>query len=222
MADGARVGFSGMSDSDPQFLMLRVILRAHSSVTNEGPHPAIAVARDRKPAIANSPSPEVASSIQKQQPQAMVATAAVLECVHAQGCETWRTSPESRVVALVEDEVLEVGRQHQLGFFEALLKAEPQWLGYISRTHLSVRLSRGKSDIDGRTTPPRGGMRPMLKVENLSANAVILNGKQLTKGQSECIAEGGTLGFVAKPAAGKETEFLQFTLRRARGKVSAY
>jgi hypothetical protein len=214
--DGTNIGFSGMSDTDPRFLVLRVALRGRESVNAAGPHPAIAVARERRAMLARSPSQEQSSLAQKQQQTVAAAAAAVLECVHAQGGDPRWLSPESRVVALAEDEVLEVGRQHQLGFFEALLKAEPQWLGYISRTHLSVRLSRGGADGDGRVTPPRRGGAPVLQVENLSANAVMVNGRQLSKGQTECIAEGGSLSFVAKPQNSAETQFLCFTLRRAR------
>jgi len=147
------------------------------------------------------------------------APSAALECVHAQGGEPRRLGPEARAVLLTEGEALEVGRQHQPGFFEALLKAEPQWLGDISRAHLSVRLSH-VSVGDGRATPPRGGTTPSLKVENLSANVVLVNGHQLAKGQSECISEGDTLAFVAKPPHSAETEFLRFVLRRARGRAN--
>merc|ERR1712039_212068 len=97
------------------------------------------------------------------------------------------------------------------------------WLAYISRTHLSVRISRGGMPGGDSGVPPPptpcGGTKPMLNVENLSANAILLNGYHLMKGQSGCIVEGGTLAFVAKPSSGLETEFLRFTLRRARGNV---
>jgi len=56
----------------------------------------------------------------------------------------------------------------------------------------------------------------VLQVENLSANAVMVNGRQLAKGQTERVAEGGSLSFVAKPQNSAETQFLCFTLRRAR------
>jgi len=213
VGEGACISFSGIADTDPRFLVLRVGLRARGTVEADGQHPAVQLAahlaRRRDDAYgAVVPGQGLAGM---KSPLEVAAATAVLECVHAQGAEPQKLPPEARAIAICPDEALEVGRQHQLGFFEHLLKAEPHWLSYISRTHCRVSLCRGAP-----------GQETSLKVENLSANVVLVCGRQLAKGQSDTIAEGGTLGFVAKPSGEVgETQFLCLTLRRARSRVAA-
>mmetsp|Transcript_25926 Transcript_25926/g.49669 ORF Transcript_25926/g.49669 Transcript_25926/m.49669 type:complete len:185 (+) Transcript_25926:1070-1624(+) len=158
------------------------------------------------PAVGSSPAR--LPSAGRQQKQEHTALAASLECVHAQGGRPAELTVEARSIMLPMDESLEIGRQHQPGRFEELLRAEPHWLTYISRAHCRVMLHASGN----------GGAPPqlLLRVENLSANAVLVCGKPLVKGQVETITEGGTLEFVAKQRESlQDTKFLSFMLRRA-------
>jgi len=211
VSDGSNLSFSGIGDADPQFLILRARLRPRGAVASDGPHPALQVsvpkAGDCGAGLSAGSSPARLPSAGRQQKQEHTLLAASLECVHAQGGRPAEVASEARSIMLPIDEPLEIGRQHQPGSFEELLRAEPQWLTYISRAHCRIMLHASGS----------GGPSPqlLLRVENLSANAVLVCGKPLAKGQVETIAEGGTLEFVAKQRESlQDTKFLSFMLRR--------
>jgi len=122
---------------------------------------------------------------------------------------------EAKAITLPrEGEAFDLGRAHQHGFFEQLLRAEPSWLAFISRSHCRVTvLPQATCSGTAEGTAWKGCM---LKVENLSANVVLVGGKHLARGHSDIIVEGGSLGFVARgpsDVVGTETEFLRFALR---------
>lgn len=208
-SDGTTLGFTGFSDQDPCFLVLRVTLRSRAAVQAEGPHPALQDSRQPVPTMgpaATLARPGISGS---DGPVANAgAVAAVLECVRAVGNENLSAiSPESRVVVLPAGEKpVDIGRQHQMGFFEQLLCEDSKWLTYISRTHVRVSLSR-----------PTPEAPYVLRIENLSQNLVYVGGTAVRRGEDGCMSEGGVLAFAAATTRnGEETLFLEFMLRRAR------
>jgi len=209
--DGVCLSFSGIGDNDPNFLLLRVVLRLHDddSMADASNLAALSLAQGQQ-GVSEVSVPGPFGATQKRQAGSEVA---VLECVHAEGTKLSRLAPEMRTILLPQEETLELGRQQQLGFFDELLKAAPQWLTYISRTHCRVTVFRAGMQ------PMQPGAGFVLQVENLSANVVLICGRQLAKGQSDAIAEGGTLAFVAKLRdSHEETQFLRFELRRIRSR----
>lgn len=203
VSDGMRLAFSGMSESDPRFLVLRVTLKSRGAVSAEGAHPSIAARRRMS-------APSYTPVLEGQQPSPQGSVAGVLHCVHAKGTDLSSMSRELTVIPLAVDEFIDIGRQHQLGFFERLLKSEPQWLGYISRSHCRLRLSTD--------APSPGSPADVLRIENMSQNVVLVGGRVVSKGQDGTIGEGGTLAFVAAKAGSEETKFLEFVLRRTRSR----
>lgn len=203
--DGTTLGFTGFSDQDPCFLVLRVTLRSRASVQAEGPHPAVRDPGRQPAATSMGPAPTLARS--NGSGAGAGAIAAVLECVRAFGNDGLSAlSPESRVVVLPGSEPVDMGRQHQMGFFEQLLCEGSKWLTYISRSHLRVWLSRTSPE-----TPYT------LRIENLSQNLVYVGGTAVRKGEDASMSEGGILAFAAATTRnGEETLFLEFMLRRAR------
>lgn len=132
----------------------------------------------------------------------------MLICSHAEGLQVTDLPPHARTVTLLAGEPVELGRQRLPGFFERLLAKEPQWLGYISRSHCRLQLIPAAAG-----TPSGAASMLVLKVENLSANVVFLSGRPLAKGQSDVISVGGTLEFAAKlGGTGEQIQFLTFTL----------
>lgn len=209
LADGARVAFNGVRESDVCFLVLRVCIRGRAAVEAEGSHPAVAMSARRQ---SGQPLMGMPNGVPTPQ-RPSVAAAGVLECIRAISMDLTRLPEVAKVVALPFNEVVEIGRQHQSGFYEQLLQNEPRWLGYISRTHCSVQLIRSPASYG-----IVGGHE--LHVENLSTNPVLLDGRPLGKGQKDVVSEGGTLCFVAaNGGAGSETVFLELRFRRARGSL---
>lgn len=209
LPDGSNIGFSGVSDADPSFLVLNVKLRTGLQV-REGSYTT---------SSAMQPCQSTQSSQQPWQPSRSSGSgvSAVLECVKAVGTDVQTLSAEARAIALPLDRPVEVGRQHQLGFFDRLLQADAYWLTFISRTHCRVVLAPGAPSTIGSGVPPSSsGSQHSLKVEHLSTNPIFLNGRPLMKGQQGVLVEGGTLTFIAKGRDDKETTFLEFVLRRAR------
>jgi len=217
VADNSHLGFADNAKPDKCFLVLALKFRSHDAVKSQGPHPAIQVAMQRE---ASGKSFHHAS-----QPVNMPSTgtaAAVLECVTAKGTDVQKMVPDARVIALSLEESIDIGRQHQVGFFEHLLQAEPRWLTFISRAHCRVQLTdsipaTGRSSGQGAGfQQPPGGNQRWLKVENLSTNPINIGGRLLRKGKEDVICEGGSLIFVAAGGDGKEQAFLELRLRRAR------
>jgi len=225
LQDGACLSFSGIGSADQNFLVFRISLRLgeEKAVVDHSVMAMRAQPEGRASSCSGAscgraeyrrPSPT-----QQQQQHTTAAKndssggVAVLECVHAEGADLSKIAPEFRTLVFSAGESLELGRQHQMGFFDELLKAEPQWLNYISRTHCRATLLQHASGMP----PMLSGMCFLLQVENLSANVVLICGRQLAKGHSDTIPEGGTLAFVAKVKDNaEETQFLRFELRRMR------
>lgn len=208
---GARIGFSvpiqdGPQGSDQHFLELRVILRS-SSDAREGPHPSAA---SRTPPRQTTPTNRDPRQSTSTQPDIV----AVLECISALGTDTFAMPEAERFIELPLDTSIEIGKSKQVGFFDHLLKAEPKWLSFISRTHLRLRLSHNHPSQSPRTaTSPRRASLT-LSIENLSANVVLVDEHKLPKDRNETIQEGGTIAFVAAPDPPQEKKFLVFALRR--------
>jgi len=200
LPDGTRLDFSGASENDAHFLVLRVTLRRRNVAAVEGHYPALTAYNERQ---------NLSTQVSRTTSSRSSDITAVLECIHATGADIGALAPEERVIILPLGETLEVGRQHQLGLFEHLLSAEPRWLGFISRAHVRVQLSRVLSG------GVNSGSQHTLRIENLSLNPVSVGGRTLAKGAFESIGEGGTLAFLATSEKG-EMVFLEFQLRRAR------
>jgi len=140
--------------------------------------------------------------------QPLKAIAAVLECVEATGMNLMTLPPDVKAIPLEFDKPLEIGRSHQGRVFEELLKADPSYMSFISRSHCRVKVWKGP--------PPTGGPPVhQLEVENLSMNVLFVSGEPLAQGNRTSIAEGGTIAF-ATATTGEGTKFLEFMLRRAR------
>lgn len=192
---GACVSFGGLADGEPPFLTLRLLLRSQSDVGRDGPRRALLGHWREIDATASEAS-----------------AGAVLECSYALGLGpdvAGSRGPEARAILVpAGGELLEVGRQHQLGFFEGFLRADPRWLPFISRSHCKVNLLPGAVG------------RLQLRVENVSGNVVLVSGRPLARGHSDTLVEGGSLIFVARlpgeALRGGETEFLRLTLRPAQ------
>lgn len=217
-----KLSFNGVG-TDLPFLELRVILRSRSTVNREGPHPAISVMASTPQAVAKNggcatpvagkAAAEVAirDTVAPQRPPGH---GLVLICTSAAGRDVSKLSAAERIIEIPPDGVLEIGKRFQLHLFEQLLKAEPTWLSFISRSHCRVRYD-GRDEHQGNSARARSSSRPpaSLKVENMSANVVLVDGRKVGKDDSQTIEEGGTFAFVAAPE-GREERFLQFEFRR--------
>mmetsp|Transcript_70089 Transcript_70089/g.188773 ORF Transcript_70089/g.188773 Transcript_70089/m.188773 type:complete len:284 (+) Transcript_70089:1-852(+) len=204
LQDGARIGFTGTSESDPTFLEFRLYLRSRQQVQAEGPHPSLRQGEHVQPSLQHA-----ATGVRSGAP-----IAAVLECVTSVGTDLQMLGAEARAIPLPLDDKVEVGRSQQTGFFEKLLEADPSWLGFISRSHCRVQLLRSVP------SPQQAGGQLMLKVENLSTNPVFICGRPLQKGWADTLPEGGVLSLRAKGRDDKETTFIELRLRRARSKFT--
>merc|ERR550537_1906927 len=102
---------------------------------------------------------------------------ACLECTFSAG------SPDTRnkMIPLIPDQEVAIGRMHQMGFFEKLLPDQDS-LACISRKHLTARLHRGGH---------------MVEIENVSRNTVMIDGRTLGQHQKGELREGSTLKFTA-------------------------
>jgi len=223
LLDRMRVGFAVAPGTDPrQTLVFSVVCRSLAQVRAKGLCSTAAAALQL--GAGGAPQPQ-------QPPQAPQAPplwaqsrdgvpAAVLDCVKAIGADPTALPMEQRVIALPVDAPVEVGRQHQMAFFERLLQADPSWLSFISRTHCRVRLSLDTplpsgGSLASHSTIQSTGTTCSLWIENLSANPVFVSGRPLGKGHTDVLVEGGKLAFVAK-REGEETTFIEFTVRRPR------
>lgn len=135
----------------------------------------------------------------------------VLECTHASGIDVSRLPMSERSVQLRKDQSLDIGRQHQLGFFENLLQAETNWLSFISRSHCRVILTEKAPDA---TEENPSGLNLLLEVENVSLNVTFVGDQPLPRGSGSSIRVGGKLEFAAAPQGRDVTKFLIFVLRR--------
>jgi len=210
LQEGSQIGFSGTSETDLCFLEFRLYLRSRQQVQREGPHPAARQGlsnrqqqqqqqQQQQPHIQNAKSFSAAAS-RRTNP----ARGAVLECISSIGAPDLASLPsEARTIQLPWQEALEIGRSVQLGFFEHLLEAAPNWLGFVSRQHCRVQLIQSDDSDSIR-----------LRVENLSVNPVFVSGRPVPKGRTEILADGALLAFKAKAKDERETTFLELRLSR--------
>jgi len=216
--EGTRLGFVGPPDSLRPFLVLRVALNCRAIVNALGPHPAhrrgittpacLSLAMLRAPSVSRPYS----------------GASAVLECTFASGSNLAEIPQLSKVILLPFSQPVEIGRSHQPEVFGELLRAEPQWLGFISRTHCLVQLScsieaaGAAAGEEGAAAafPSRTSPGCTLSVENLSMNVVYVSGEPLSRGHgARDIREGGTIVFSAVVHGNDECRFIEFVLRRA-------
>lgn len=203
LKQGTRIGFVTFQDSAKDFMALHAVLRSKKTVDSEGRHPSATMFSTRNSSDTNggvkpkSPGPKVH---------------AVLECI---SYVDPKIGVQSRVIPLVVDEEKDIGRQHQLGFFELLLQSDPTHLSFISRSHCKVLLSRQVLSDEGVVDEAPSPVK--LQVETLSQNPLMVDGKLLAKGKQCVIGEGGTLCFVTKKdGEDHDTTILEFMLRKAR------
>jgi len=124
-----------------------------------------------------------------------------LVCVEALGCDIYSLEPARRCIPLWEDIVNPIGRQHQIGFFEALLEASG-FINHVARNHLELKPPRQHQDG--------------LEVVAVSSNPVLLGGRPLAGGSGAIVEPGDRLNFVAAKADGSEgcVVYLQLCLRK--------
>jgi len=193
LRDGDTLGFTGLSDSEMNFLVVRVTLRTRGSVDADGAHPAVLITKQQQGVLAKQLTPALTSQM---------GAAAVLVCTYASRADVKKLPQEAKTIAVPIGETLQIGRQHQLGVFEQLLRADPQALAFISRTHCQVQLRRAS--------------KCSLAVFNLSANVVHVAGKPVPKGSNAILDEGGSLTFVAAIDGTTQMRLVEFMLRRMR------
>lgn len=197
ISDETCVGLSGAEDSEVYFLVLRVLLRYRGASANMATqmqltrvemNPLFASPQQiQPPVVANAPYPQASPM------------PAVLECVYAVGQDLSRIPKPSLLVGFPLETQMPIGRLHQPEFFEILLSAEPEYLQYISRTHCQARLSQSS----------RGSYH--LAVDNVSINAISIDGNMLVQGQVGHVPEGGIIAFLIP-----EKTLLEFKLHRIR------
>mmetsp|Transcript_12823 Transcript_12823/g.25979 ORF Transcript_12823/g.25979 Transcript_12823/m.25979 type:complete len:311 (+) Transcript_12823:261-1193(+) len=120
-----------------------------------------------------------------------------LVATQAYGLDVMALTPDARIIAIPADGQLAVGRQHQLGFFEALLSdssAGEPFICRVSRSHLQLAL--GTADkLPGCFT-----------IKNISSNPVVLcdwsaeggpQAQQLDQGDHGTLRPGDSIDFVA-------------------------
>lgn len=204
--DGECLGFTGLSDADLNFLVVRVVLRSRKTVDAEGAHPALVMTMQQQGLLAKQLTP--AMSTQLRAP-------AVLVCTYASRADLKRLPQEAKAITVPAGDTLQIGRQHQLGVFEQLLRADPQALAFISRTHCQVQLAKGKAaSVTKERCSAAGGCS--LAVCNLSANVVLVAGRPVQKGSNAMLDEGASLTFVAAIDGATQTRLVEFMLRRMR------
>jgi len=204
--EGTHLAFHDSTNDDMCFLVLRVDIRSRDLVSAKGAHPAMVTSYSKS------------STMQLHGSQVCGTIAAVLECVSAMGTNLSAEPVDSKVIPLSLDKPLRLGRHHQLGLFERLLKSEPRWLGFVSRTHCQVVL---RSDLSHETATndnlhSQASTRvDLLYVENLSRNQLLVEGAPVVMGGSGVLCHGAKLSFVAQDSdVGCQCNFLEFVLRR--------
>jgi serine/threonine protein kinase len=205
---GSRIGFSQpvsaqevCKGKDP-FLVLRLLLKSIGDIEQEGAHPS---ASSRTP---TPPKPSFISQNPRDSSQQDVV--AVLECTSVVGTDQNSIRERDRIIELSLDRPLEIGKQKQT-IFDSLLKPDPKWLSFISRTHCRLIVSHRHPEAS-----QSQGTQPSLclSIENLSANVILVDEHKVGKDHSGTVQEGGTLAFVAAPEPPDEVKFLVFTFRR--------
>jgi len=99
---------------------------------------------------------------------------------------------------------LVVGRVHQPGFFESVLGAGSEHLKLVSDSHVEARVPEGKPG--------------WLEVTNLSSNAIVVGGRQLSRTSRLVVQAPTSIGFVcAEPREAGSSVFLQLRLDLPRG-----
>merc|ERR550537_1451319 len=116
---------------------------------------------------------------------------ACLECTFSAG------SPDTRnkMIPLIPDSEVAIGRMHQMGFFESLLPDQDH-LACISRKHLTAKLHRAGH---------------LVEIENVSRNTVAVDSRTLGQNEKAELREGSVLRFTAR-----ERPILEFRLKSER------
>mmetsp|Transcript_13414 Transcript_13414/g.31521 ORF Transcript_13414/g.31521 Transcript_13414/m.31521 type:complete len:784 (-) Transcript_13414:90-2441(-) len=216
LLSGTRIGLMQTRDSGSAcFLSMQVLLRDVATVRASGPHPATA-----------TPPPPPQRSLQHSKTKALgptfdrapsVAGLSLLECVYAAGIDVGEFTIEERSITLQIDNPVEVGRQHQVNFFDNLLRKDRSWLTFISRSHCRLTLERpaGTNSMPLRVEELAKLSAPMLRIENLSNNVIFVGDNALARGQCGTLNDSGLLEFAAAPdGPNNVVKFLKFRLRK--------
>eukprot|EP00971_Amphidinium_carterae_P251860 5000566-Amphidinium_carterae.1 len=100
----------------------------------------------------------------------------ILVCTFARGCEAAALPPATKTINHPGDARVIIGRQHQAGFFEGLLRSEEKFLSFISRSHLEFN--------------PAPGQPQAFDLANLSSNPIMVS-QSLTTGKPEKLQKSG-------------------------------
>jgi len=148
------------------------------------------------PPQAAMPAPQhAARPLQRLPPSRVLASVDLeerwrLECIYAAACtpEAFAAMPASnRTVSFplpAGAPSVILGRQHQMGMFEALLFTQMDLLAFVSRNHFQLDAESGAPG--------------WLRVTNLSQNISIVGTRMLMTGESVCASSGDTLSFAAQ------------------------
>jgi len=109
----------------------------------------------------------------------------------ARGCNVDALPMEQRIIGLPTDEKKSLGRERQVGYFEALLSSEPRFLTCVSRNHVELSAAPGE---------PLG----TFDVVNLSVNPVVIAGRTLSKGDRGVLKLLGSIDFIAASAGAEQ------------------
>jgi len=216
LQSGTRVGFMQNRESGAAcFLSMKVLLRDYASVKASGPHPATALPPPGPQRSLQHSKTKPLGSIERTPSTGGLCT---LECVDAAGMDLRPVIFEDKSIVLQIDVPVDVGRQHQVNFFDRLLNKEPRWLTFISRSHCRLTLERGNSNSSSQPLRVEDLAKlsaPTVRVENLSNNVIFVGDERLGKGHSGTLTDSGLLEFAAAPDGPNNiVKFLKFRLRR--------
>jgi len=193
LGHGSHIGLCQAGAHAP-FLAFCLLLRDSSAVSAQGftPQPTVPdmpmaaaghtlqAGLPPPPRPPGPPNPQQPPPMPPQQPAAMMDTPAwnnagpatpyCLVCTFARGCEVASVPPASKTISHPGDARVVVGRQHQPGFFEGLLRSEEKLLSFISRSHLEFN--------------PAPGQPQAFDLANLSSNPIMVS-QSLTTGRAE-------------------------------------
>eukprot|EP00930_Biecheleria_cincta_P060900 TRINITY_DN46481_c0_g1_i1.p1 TRINITY_DN46481_c0_g1~~TRINITY_DN46481_c0_g1_i1.p1 ORF type:complete len:931 (+),score=138.25 TRINITY_DN46481_c0_g1_i1:56-2848(+) len=215
--NGAQLHFFGR---DPMSPILSFTIRLQKKPSNPGPYPHVHASTGQHNAAPGIPStavqerplakPGMSAAVPKPnaaaQPPSWWSSAPSgsfsLLCVSVISCDLSTTPREARTVPLKLDGSVKLGRSHQSGLFEHLLRGEraQKYLCCVSRSHVEISAVAGK---------PTGSF----EVVNLSANPVAIAGPPLGKGESAILTPGICIDFIGTDAGASNQTVTYLKLR---------
>jgi len=116
---------------------------------------------------------------------------AALECVYTSGAVD--LSRVDAVIPLVANQVVSVGRLHQVGFFEKLLPRKER-LTAISRAHFELMWDANVANA--------------VRLKKVSGNPLLLNNRPLANNEVALLQDGATISF-SSASEGEDVRFLE-------------